>query len=410
MESTSAVEQEDHAYAEPVRMAVAGYGNMGREHADAARHLDTVDIVAVLDRSEENLKTARADLGEDTGLYTDIDELLQYEDVDMLQDSTPPAAREAIVGPALEAGIDVFAEKPTGPDKETAKRLADTADMYDRTLRVVHQKRFDEGTQHMAHLAQQLLYGRDADETGIDADAYVQDRIDQYLADTDVDALLGEPIDGYLRLEQPGFYDHADPSVRASLVNDTGTHTLDALAFITDADPAWVAPETAARTDGIGVEYEFTVGMEHDTGTFPVKAEMYGRPQEPGEISADYAPDEIIEEIALRGEDGRISYRSEIVGDGGRARYKSTVVLEPDAGERREIVFSTPVDRLREQELAAFVDAYRGQETPLATGDTEAGVVAVAEYADNADEYREQDRVYLGGGPVSDRSGAAADD
>jgi len=97
-----------------VRAGIVGYGgafNMGRAHAGLMRAAG-LEVTAVCDLDVSRLEIAREELGEDTGLYTKIEEIAAAENVDMGIIITPHNVHCANVLEFLTRGKHAIVEKP----------------------------------------------------------------------------------------------------------------------------------------------------------------------------------------------------------------------------------------------------------------------------------------------------------
>jgi len=106
---------------EKVRLAIIGPGGMGSAHVRSFIHLankkiDNVEITALCDvatpRLDDALKWVKEHQGTDAERYTDYRKLLESKDVDAVLIATPEHwhARQSM--DALDAGKDVYVEKP----------------------------------------------------------------------------------------------------------------------------------------------------------------------------------------------------------------------------------------------------------------------------------------------------------
>ncbi|MFT4109073.1 Gfo/Idh/MocA family protein [Propionicimonas sp.] len=93
-----------------VRVAVVGLGKMGISHLSMVRALPGVEVVGIVDTTNYLLGI----LNKYTELrtYTSIDRLLAAESVDAAIVATPSRLHFPMVKQLLDAGIDVFCEKP----------------------------------------------------------------------------------------------------------------------------------------------------------------------------------------------------------------------------------------------------------------------------------------------------------
>jgi predicted dehydrogenase len=101
----------------PLRVAVCGLGTASRRaHIPALLHPDlagSVSIVAFCDRDRNRLHAAR-DAVASAALYTDVESLLDGEEIDLMVIATPPSSHLSALVAAAERGIDVVCEKPLG--------------------------------------------------------------------------------------------------------------------------------------------------------------------------------------------------------------------------------------------------------------------------------------------------------
>ncbi|MBF0622042.1 MAG: Gfo/Idh/MocA family oxidoreductase [Magnetococcales bacterium] len=121
-----------------LRAAVIGVGYLGRFHAQKYKHLDTVDLVAVVDSSAERAK----EIGEELGVpgYTDYRKIL--DQVDLVSISVPTQLHFGITQTCLKAGVHVLLEKPMTNTLEEADTLIALAEKKNLVLQVGHLKRF----------------------------------------------------------------------------------------------------------------------------------------------------------------------------------------------------------------------------------------------------------------------------
>jgi 2-hydroxy-4-carboxymuconate semialdehyde hemiacetal dehydrogenase len=109
----------------PIRVAVAGIGAFGRQHLEALRRLDGVDVAAVVDRSSE------------------FDDVLARDDIDavVLATPTPLHAGQAIA--VLRAGKHVQVEIPLADSWADAQEVARVQRETGLVAMVGHTRRFN---------------------------------------------------------------------------------------------------------------------------------------------------------------------------------------------------------------------------------------------------------------------------
>jgi predicted dehydrogenase len=125
----------------PIRLAVAGAGHMGKLHAAKVAALGSggdavlvavADIDASLAREVAALHGVRA--------VADLRELAGELDAAIV--AVPTVAHGAVVGAALELGLDVLVEKPIATSRADARSLIERASARGRILQVGHIERF----------------------------------------------------------------------------------------------------------------------------------------------------------------------------------------------------------------------------------------------------------------------------
>lgn len=104
-----------------VRVGLVGYNFMGRTHSNAYRQvaayfpeLEAQPVQQVVcGRNEERLRAAAQQLGWEE-IETDFDRLIERDDIDLIDLSTPNNVHVEMAIKAAEAGKHVFCEKPLG--------------------------------------------------------------------------------------------------------------------------------------------------------------------------------------------------------------------------------------------------------------------------------------------------------
>jgi UDP-N-acetylglucosamine 3-dehydrogenase len=125
----------------PVRIAVAGVGAMGSNHARILHDLDECTLVAVCDAIAPNVERAVSRYG--VAGYASYQEMLAKETLDAVVIAVPTSLHLEVGLAALRDDLHVLIEKPIAGDLEDAKTLAAEAQRRGRQLAVGHIERFN---------------------------------------------------------------------------------------------------------------------------------------------------------------------------------------------------------------------------------------------------------------------------
>src|SRR6266704_3568561 len=124
------------------RVAMIGYGAIGFEHGTAIKNVAGLEYTLVCDRNEERLAIARqAFPGVST--CTELREIEEDPDIDVVIVSTPPDTHAAISRQMLRAGKHVVSEKPFCLTTAEADELIQLAQDNQRALTVYQCRRWD---------------------------------------------------------------------------------------------------------------------------------------------------------------------------------------------------------------------------------------------------------------------------
>ena len=126
----------------PVRVAVVGAGQFGRNHLRVVATLPNAELVAVSDSDPDRAKAAAEEFGI---AAVDTNALAGIADAAIV--AVPTSAHAAVGCALLEAGMDVLMEKPIASTLAEAQQLMDTAERYGRILQIGHLERFNPAVQ-----------------------------------------------------------------------------------------------------------------------------------------------------------------------------------------------------------------------------------------------------------------------
>ncbi len=136
---------------EPLNLALVGLGGHGhtiQRAADAAEH---VNVVAVCDPAEPEVRTARERFGCEAP--PSYEALLAHDDIEAVVLVTPNHLHRPQAEAALAAGLDVLVEKPIANTITDSLAIIEAAEAAGRTLMVGHNMRYGRATRR----AQQAL-------------------------------------------------------------------------------------------------------------------------------------------------------------------------------------------------------------------------------------------------------------
>lgn len=122
-----------------LQLGVAGAGHLGKIHLRCASELDEVNVVGFYDSDAQTRKAVSEELGI-PAFETYQDLLAKVQAVDIV---TPTPTHHALAMEALQAGKDVFLEKPVTETPEQAKELAELANRENLKIQVGHVERFN---------------------------------------------------------------------------------------------------------------------------------------------------------------------------------------------------------------------------------------------------------------------------
>ncbi|MDH4277604.1 MAG: Gfo/Idh/MocA family oxidoreductase [Acidimicrobiia bacterium] len=173
----------------PLRAAVVGSGAISKEHLTflsgrshtAGNVADRVELAAVCDLSPVAADYGANEFGAHRA-YTDLAEMLTFEDLDVVHILTPPASHVPLATLSLEAGANVICEKPITSSAAELEQLLAVAHRCDRAIMESHNYRFNDG--YLA-IRESLDGGRLGDVTEIE--------IRICLPVTDPDGRFGDP-------------------------------------------------------------------------------------------------------------------------------------------------------------------------------------------------------------------------
>lgn len=133
---------------EELRYAVVGFGGRGQNHIDDLRKIQGVRLVALCDVDENILKKEiqKCDSrGQKVDGYTDFRKILDRKDVDFVTFATPNHWHSLNAIWAIQAGKDVYVEKPISHNVWEGRKVVEAARKHQRIVQAGTQSRSSQG-------------------------------------------------------------------------------------------------------------------------------------------------------------------------------------------------------------------------------------------------------------------------
>jgi len=130
-----------------VRVAVLGLNGRGKNHLSSLAKVSGVRVVALCDPDSKVLDKAAASLGGDVKKYADMRDLFASSDIDAVTIATPNHWHTLAAIWAMQAGKDVYVEKPVSHNVWEGRQLVAAAKKYNRVVQAGTQIRSGEGLQ-----------------------------------------------------------------------------------------------------------------------------------------------------------------------------------------------------------------------------------------------------------------------
>src|SRR5919107_4948375 len=154
-----------------VRIAVVGTGAIAQlTHIPVISKLRGASLVALCDNDAANAR-ALADRFEVPDVFTDLEELLDSDELDGVVIATPNHLHEPHALSALKAGVDVLCERPLALSARGVERVLAAAQKGGRKVLVGNNHRFRSDVQALGRF---LGNGELGKMVGIRAGAYAQ--------------------------------------------------------------------------------------------------------------------------------------------------------------------------------------------------------------------------------------------
>ena len=120
-----------------LKVGLVGVGGISGAHIPAWERMEDTELVALCDVRPERMEQFA-----DKHCYTDFDEMLEKEQLDILDICLPTYMHADFAVKAMNQGVNVLTEKPISLKKEDVKRVYETAECNHVTFMVAQVVRF----------------------------------------------------------------------------------------------------------------------------------------------------------------------------------------------------------------------------------------------------------------------------
>ncbi|MEC7583760.1 MAG: Gfo/Idh/MocA family oxidoreductase [Planctomycetota bacterium] len=139
----------------PLRVLVAGCGNMGASHARAYQKLPDFELIGLISRKPESRQRLSSELG-GVATFSDFGVAFAETRPDVVSINTYPDTHAQIAREALQGGAHVFCEKPLAETVEEATEIVELARQHNRKLAIGYILRVHPAWQKFIEIARTL--------------------------------------------------------------------------------------------------------------------------------------------------------------------------------------------------------------------------------------------------------------
>ena len=139
-----------------MKVAIIGCGKIADEHAGALLKIPGCKIVGVCD-TEELMAKQLAERNNIDNYFSDVQTMLDSVKPDAVHITTPPQSHFSLGSMALEAGANIFVEKPFTVTTEEAISLIEMAKSKNLKVTVGHNQQFSHEAMEMRELVMGIL-------------------------------------------------------------------------------------------------------------------------------------------------------------------------------------------------------------------------------------------------------------
>ena len=196
-----------------IRMGFIGCGSISHKHATQLLATGEVDIVALNDTSQESLTTFKQAFPQmaDCPVYTNHDDMLEAEQLDAVAIMTPHALHFEQAMAAFDRSLHVLLEKPMVCGADNARKLIARRDHVARVLLISYQRHYFPEFRFMKHMIESGDFGQVQFVSAMQCQDWKRATAGTWRQDP---ALSG-----------------------GGQLNDSGSHLLDVIGWLTDLRP-----------------------------------------------------------------------------------------------------------------------------------------------------------------------------
>ncbi|MCQ6264723.1 Gfo/Idh/MocA family oxidoreductase [Fictibacillus sp. WQ 8-8] len=141
-----------------MNFAIVGCGFIAKKHAAAIDKIDAARLVAVCDKVPATMEFYKEEY--DAEPYTDLQQMLEKEDIDIVCICTPSGFHASIAVQIAEAKKHIIVEKPIAMSIEDTDKIIGACNFNNVKLAVVHPNRFRPVVQELRKILDQGLLGK----------------------------------------------------------------------------------------------------------------------------------------------------------------------------------------------------------------------------------------------------------
>src|SRR5699024_8656844 len=140
-----------------LNIAIVGCGFIAKKHATAIENIEKANLVAVCDRVPELTEPYKEKYGVKT--YTELDEMLTDESIDIVNICTPSGTHAFIAEQVASAKKHIILEKPIAMTVGETNRIIDATKENNVKLAIVHPNRFRPVAMRLKEILDKKLLG-----------------------------------------------------------------------------------------------------------------------------------------------------------------------------------------------------------------------------------------------------------